>query len=297
MAGRGRPHDHTQAHAQHPRPATQAGTGVIVVDAPMVGIYVGDQSTSTPDYAALWRARQRSYGPVPLWRCYDSSIKTPTTARFTRIPGAVPVYSIKPPNDDHGGFAAGTYSTQYKAVVEALPSDALVTVWHEPEDDLTGPEFLALTERAITDLREVNPDVGYFYCAMAYQWETNSQGHTGSVAGWIEAAQMVDLVTVDVYASQSDFSPMEADVGFRTWMERIVVPSEVPWGVTERGISSHAGEAARTDMLIQDWQYAARHDAHLMMYYDADWTGGAWQLRTPMEVSAMRAIASQGAAR
>lgn len=266
--------------------------------APWVGAYVGDASQASPDYLVLWRAAQRAVGPLHVWRCFDSSIKSdPVTCRFHKVPNVVPFYSLKPPNGDHSGFAAGNYTAAYQAVINALPQGAFMTVWHEAEDDLTGAQYLAMTERAYSDAKTVRPDITYTYTSMAYQWETNSKGHTGTSDGWLEAAELVDMVTTDVYASAQDYKPMALDGGFARWMDDIVEPSGTPWGVSERGIHDLPSDTARADILAEDWLYACRNGAELFCYWNADWSGGNWLLDRPVEQALMRGIAAQGRAR
>ena len=266
--------------------------------APWVGAYVGDQANPSPDYNALWKARQREVGPLHIWRCFDSSIKTPATARYQRVPAPViPFYSLKPTNGDITGFAAGNYSAAYQTVVSGLPYGSYLAVWHEPEDDMTGTDFKLLTERAYADAKAVRPDITFSYIAMAYQWETNSKGHTGSNAGWLEAARLVDLVAVDVYAPAEDYKPMAQDLGFQSWMTQIVAASGTPWGVTERGIYDGQGDTSRADVLTEDWLYACHNGAEMFLYYDADWDGGTYLLDGPASLAAMRGIAAQGRCR
>ena len=262
------------------------------VPAPMVGAYVGAQ-TGDPDLAALWRAAQRAYGPLHVWRCFDGTIKPPEQARFTRVPGPIPFYSLKPPGGDHAGFAAGQYTQAYQAVISALPAEAVVTVWHEPENDMTGAEFAALTRRAYDDTKAVRADVTYAYAAMAYQWE-QVDGATADPSGWLEAARIVDMVTVDVYAPAWRLVPMGERDGFQRWWREIVEPAGRPWGVSERGISADQGEDVRINVLMADWEYACTHDAALFLYWDADWRGNSWKLTGAGEIAAMGRIAAQG---
>lgn len=261
--------------------------------APWVGAYVGDQSTSTPDYLALWKALQRTSGPHQVWRCFDSSVKSdPTACRFHRVPGVLPFYSLKPGST----FATGGQKTAYQAVVSALPPGAFLAVSHEPENDMPGSDFYTLTQRAYDDAKEVRPDVTFCYVAMAYQWGEPA-GYTGTVSGWQQAAAYVDMVTIDVYAPTGDFGPMRLDSGFVRWWDEILGPSGKPWGVSERGISGHAGEAARVDILMDDWLHACREGADVFLYWNANWTGGTWFLNGTAEQAALRGIAAQGRAR
>jgi hypothetical protein len=261
---------------------------------PWVGAYVGEQGKPNIDWQAAWDDADRAIGPLRYWRCFDNTIQPPREARFTAVTGARVFYSLKPPGGDVAGFAKGEYAAAYRRLVAALPADAKMTVWHEPENDLSGRRFAALTRRAYDDLKAVRPDVEYWTVAMAYQWETNSKGNVGSAAGWIDAARHVDAVGIDIYAPRWDFRPMRADRGFQRWLDAIAEASGKPWGVIERGISGHAGHAARTDILADDWSHLTGGGGSMFLYWQADWSGGDWKLEHREETALYRRIAAAG---
>jgi hypothetical protein len=49
---------------------------------------------------------------------------------------------------------------------------------------------------------------------MAYQWQTNSQGHVTTNEGWIDATKLADAVGVDVYATRGNFTTLVDDPSF-----------------------------------------------------------------------------------
>lgn len=274
-----------------------------VCSTPWVGAYVGKYGDSDPDFQALWDASYRDLGPLAYARCFDSAIPAPGGERWRRIVGPRHVYSLKPPAvggvRDWSGWVAGAYTEPYQAVCRALPPGTLLTVLHEPENDMGGDRYLEVTRRALDDLRAVRPDpadVTYLYVAMAYQWGVLS-GNTATVAPWLAAARLVDMVTVDVYAPAGDFGPMSGDAGFARWWVEVVERAGKPWGVTERGISDHAGESARMDVLAADWQHITRHGGRLLSYYNADWKSGAWQLKGAAEKALYGRLAASGRCR
>ena len=269
--------------------------------APWVGIYVGNQ-TGASDYQALYERAYLDLGHLSYVRCFDSTIKSdPATAAFTRFKGVKVHYSLKPINNDHAGFAAGNQSAAFKKVVSALPKGARLSVWHEPEDDMTGAQFLALTKRARDDLKAVRPDVELVYAAMAYQYETNSKGNLTNVAPWVEAAKLCDSVSIDVYAPFNDYVPMEQDGGFITWKTKLVIPSGKPWGVTERGIDDKSGEAARMKILAADIRYVLNSDCSYFYYWNADWASNGvtygYALKGPNEKALYKTLSAQGRCR
>lgn len=261
---------------------------------PWVGAYVGHQHATNVDFQALWDQADQLIGPLTYWRCFDNTIRPPQTAKFTKVKGPRVFYSLKAPRGDVDGFIRGDYTTDYQTLVAALPGEAKLTVWHEPENDTEGEVFAALTRRAYDDAKTVRPDIEYWYIAMAYQWQANSKGHTGTAAGWLEAAKYVDAVGIDVYAPRWDFAPLRGDRGYQRWRTEIGEASGKPWGVTERGISGHRGDAARADILADDWNHLTTEGATLLLYWQANWTSGNWQLSGPRETAQYRHIATAG---
>jgi hypothetical protein len=269
--------------------------------APWVGIYVGNQFGSS-DYPALFEQAYMELGHLSYVRCFDSTIKSdPATARFNNFKGVRVHYSLKPISGDHAGFAAGKQSADYRKVVSALPAGARLSVWHEPEDDMSGTDFLALTKRARDDLKAVRPDVEFVYTSMAYQWATNSKGNVGDAASWLEAAKLCDSVSTDVYAPSWDYNTIEQDSGFIAWQTRIAGPSGRPWGITERGIDDHLGEAARMKILSADIRYALNSDCSYFYYWNADWQSGdnsyGYALKGPNENALFKVLSAQGRCR
>ncbi|MCP3802215.1 hypothetical protein NLX83_23380 [Allokutzneria sp. A3M-2-11 16] len=255
-------------------------------------IWVG---ASTGSQAAGWSTAQNAIGDDKLSyrRSFDPTLRSPDKASW-RVAGSRHWYSAKPPENDIQGYIDGKYDGQLRALAKDLPPGTIFTVYHEPEDDMSGATFNLLMRKTIDVVKAANPGVLVWYSAMAYQWETNSKGNVGSPAGWIDAARAADGVSLDVYASPGD-GPLRIrdDKGFKRWWDLIKVPSGKPWGISERGIAAAHGEQRRIAVLKDDWAFVKERGAHHFLYWQNN-NDGKWMLTGSEEKAAFRAIAAQG---
>lgn len=284
--------------------------------APLVGAYVAAAPGSDGDFQTPWDELDLQVGPLRLARSFDTTIVEPAKAKHHTIKGVgvSHIYSLKPPTvpgpdgptHDLEGFINGRYTKAYQRLVEALPSGTRFTVWHEPENDMTGTRFAALTARAVGDLRVVVPDprrVSYGVVALAYQYQRNTKGHVLTAAGklkpgWLEAARLADWRALDVYAGgPNDFTTISADVGAQRWLDLLVTETGGPWGIAERGISNHAGEGARAKMLMADWRFVCSYGADFFMYWNAQLKTVPYPLVGHDELAVFGRIVAQGRAR
>jgi hypothetical protein len=273
---------------------TSAGATEAAASTPWVGAYTGCHNQCTTDPATLWNQKNRLIGDGKLSYSRDFNPTIPPVGKeaWRKVPSPYHFYSVKPPEDDINGFLAGRYDNALRAVIRALPAGTKVTMYHEPEDNMSGQTFAALLGHFRTVVKSVRPELSVWYVAMAYQWRTNSKGHvTTTNKGWIDAAKAADAVGIDVYASRSNFKTLADDTGFTRWWNEIKVPSgKADWGIIERGISNENGEAARAKMLDDDWSFAKARDVHIFLYWDQ----GGNELTGAKETATYRSIAAQG---
>lgn len=262
--------------------------------APWVGAYTGCGGQCTTDPGTLWNEKNRLIGGGRLSYSRDFNKTIPEAGKeaWRKVRSPYHFYSMKPPDEDINGFLAGRYDDALKAVIKALPARTQVTMYHEPEDNMSGPTFAALLRHFKTVVKSVRPEIPVWYVAMAYQWQTNSQGHVTTNEGWIDAAKLADAVGIDVYASRANFKTLAEDAGFTRWWNEIKVPSgKTDWGIIERGINGKNGEAARVKILNDDWAFAKAHGVRIFLYWDSSGD----ELTGPQETAAYRSIAAQGA--
>ncbi|WP_143262035.1 hypothetical protein, partial [Allokutzneria sp. NRRL B-24872] len=185
------------------RITTLLAVAAITVGAPLpvradVPIWVG---ASTGPEGKAWSVAQEEIGGGKLSyrRSFDQTLPEPSSANWHSA-ASLHWYSAKPIGKDVRGYVDGKYDGQLRALAGALPAGTIFTVYHEPEDNMSGATFAELMRKTVTVVKAANPGVQVWYSAMAYQWETNSKGNVGSPDGWIDAARAADGVALDIYA-------------------------------------------------------------------------------------------------
>ncbi len=130
--------------------------------------------------------------------------------------GNVSFLSVKPPNDDFAGVAAGRYDATIRSLAGSMPAGSYLTMYHEPEDNMTGTQFVAMFRRFYSVAKGANPALSIGYAAMAYQWRPGSPT-TANKDEWWPGADSTDWLAVDVYAAgwHGDF-----DLGVHPYFQR-----------------------------------------------------------------------------
>lgn len=261
--------------------------------------YVGCNASlnTSHDPQEQWTKAQQEIGGGKLTyrRSFDPTIPAPGGEAWREADAPAQFYSVKPPNGDVQGFIDGEYDSQLRAVARDLPNGTKFTMFHEPEDNMSGQTFYRLFQRLYDIVKDERPQyVQVWYVAMGYQWQTNSKGNVGTNDGWIDAARLADGVGLDVYAPDWDFVAIEDDGGYQRWKQLIADPSGKPWGITERGIDSHAGEAVRLNMLQQDWAFAKANESKFFLYWQSNNGDRDWRLTGTDEQAYYRTMAAEG---
>lgn len=262
--------------------------------APYVGAYAGNTGSSSPQ--TEWDKAQKDIGDGKLTyrRSFDNKIPDVGKEAWRKVNAPRQWYSVKPPKGDYRGFIDGKYDEKLRAVAKELPTGTTFTMFHEPEDNMSGKDFYAMFKRMYDIVKAERPTgVQVWYVAMAYQWETNSKGNTGSNDGWVDAARIADGVGLDIYASHSDFTKIQDDKGFLRWWEQIQQPSAKPWGIIERGIDDSKGEEARLDTLKADWAFVKSNGGYSFMYWQSN-IDANWTLTGEKEKEFYRSVAAEG---
>lgn len=155
--------------------------------------------------------------------------------------GAQVYVSFKPNAADVASGAWAPWLTKLGAWLSDHP-DVKVIVWHEPENDMSGPAFAAMFNRCRADIKAGWAGATVAYCAMAYQWRPVGKA-AAAPAGWQKV--VADEYLVDVYSGVSfaDTAILPDHPGFNGWFTAVVKPrldagEPVEWGVAERGFQS-----------------------------------------------------------
>lgn len=134
--------------------------------------------------------------------------------------GLVSFLSVKPPGGDHAGVAAGKYDAAIKSLAQSMPVGTYLTMNHEPENDMTGPEFVAMFQRFYSVAKSANPNISIGYIAMGYQWRPGSLS-TATPDDWWPGSHSTDWLGCDTYMSgwRGAALPLGEDPHFQRWYQ------------------------------------------------------------------------------
>lgn len=246
-----------------------APTAAATAGYPVVGAFAG----TTADQ---WDAANSAIGPLRIRRSFDQFFATPGNENWRVVANVSQFYSVRPPNNDIAGAANGLYDDGYYQVCHDLPSGSRFTSIHEPENEATASQMLAMYQHLVPLCHKAAADAGhsiyFWYVAMAFQWDGSHNVTDGTIPTWLKVASVVDRIGVDVYSAKwNGFHDLSSAPDFQRWFTKLAVPSGKPWGVVERGVSSEKGDQARADVLAADWRYLTgmtSNVAKTYMYWD-----------------------------
>lgn len=178
---------------------------------------------------------------IKVDRQFDSKIP----ASYARSAGAkdpangnVSFLSIKPPNNDIAGVAAGRYDAEIRTLAATIPAGSYFTMYHEPEDNMAGPKFVAMFRHFYQVAKSANSHIQIGYVAMAYQWRPSSSTTRQPEDWWVGAAY-TDYLAVDTYVSgwEGTAYTLDRDPMFQRWY-KWAKPKNKPIILAEYGIES-----------------------------------------------------------
>jgi hypothetical protein len=243
-------------------------------------------------------------GPLVFRRSFDTSLPSSfqnSAARDDAANGYRSFVSWKPPNGDYVGAAQGRYDAQVIAWAQSVPRTGVyATSFHEPENDMTGPQFVAMQRHLYTVVKAANPSILWGPVYMAYWWDDGTSHYIGDKDAWWPGNDYADFTAVDVYSN--DGRPLETHPEFRGWYDYMLGTGK-PMLISEYGqYVVKPGQVAdpqklidRADIIAQDAAWLAREGTISMwLYWDAMGEKGDWRLNDDVSQQAWRAVALSG---
>jgi hypothetical protein len=185
---------------------------------------------------------------------------------------------------------AGSCDAQIQAIAAAMPADSFLTYHHEPEDDMTGVEFVAAFTRVYQQGKAANPAVHIVPVHMAYQWRPGSAFVTNNGIGgdrelqdWVVPAGYADAYGIDLYwqASTRGSEPNDpvsvgSDPRMLRWYGTFGTLGR-PLTLTEWGIDDDMGvRASRGPAIRASRAWLTSHGFQVVCYWQHDnWYLGA----------------------
>lgn len=186
--------------------------------------------------------------------------------------------------------AAGTCDTEITNIASAMPANSFLTYNHEPENDMTGVQFVNAFKRVYSIAKAVNPSVNVVPIYMSYQWRPGSAKVTNNGTGgdyeiqdWIVPAAWVDAYGFDLYwqASTRGSEPDDpvsvgSDPRMIRWYNAVSTLGR-PLTLPEWGIDDDQGtRASRGPAIRASHTWLAARDFRVVSYWQLDnWYLGA----------------------
>jgi len=243
-------------------------------------------------------------GPLTIRRSFDTSLPRAFGASAAAVDhqaGLRSFVSWKPPRGDFRGAAEGRYDDRVRAWAESTPAGTFATSFHEPENDMTGPEFVALQRHLYEVVKQANPGIRWGPVYMAYWWDPAEPSHyIGDPAAWWPGRAYADFVGLDWYGP--DPEPMTTSGSFQNWFQAMR-PTGLPLFITEYGQYAVADgerrqpakERARAEAIRQDAAWIAAHPRiRMWMYWQAVGDQGDWRMHDEASQRAWREVAESG---
>ena len=210
--------------------------------------------------------------------------------------------SWKPPGGDFRGAAAGRYDQEIRAWARSVPGTGVyATAFHEPENDMTSSQFVALQRHLYTVVKQANPTIHWGPVYMAYWWDPGHDRHyVGDPRAWWPGDEYADFAGLDWYSP--DPTPMTQSPSFSNWYD-VMVAGGKPLLITEYGQYAvrpgarpdPALEARRADAIRVDARWILTHAAiRMWMYWQGVGAQGDWRMQDQASRAAWRAVAASG---
>ncbi|WP_433223116.1 hypothetical protein ACQP00_25275 [Dactylosporangium sp. CS-047395] len=146
-------------------------------------------------------------GPLAIRRVFTANGSPPNAdaVNCQLVQGGTLWYSFKT-SCTPAGVAAGLCDGEIATIAAAMPSGSYLTYFHEPEDDMTGVQFVAAFTRVYVLAKLTNPAVKVVPVYMSYQWRpgstkvtNNGTGGDREVQDWIVPSGYADAYGFDLY--------------------------------------------------------------------------------------------------
>jgi hypothetical protein len=271
-----------------------------------VGAHVDDDAGGHPGGELdSFRAADELFGPLTVRRTFDPVLPADfrrSAAAADPEAGLVSFVSWKPPDGDIAGAIRGDYDERVTAWARSAPSTGVwATAYHEPENDMTADQFVALHRRLHRVVKEANPGIRWGPVYMAHWWDPGATEHyVGDPASWWPGDDRADFSGVDWYGA--DPEPMTTNPEFLHWYEHmrstgkpLVVAEYGQYVVAPGSPSDPALERRRAEAIRADAAWLETHPEFRMWLYWHDLGhGGDWRLTDEASMRAWRDVAASG---
>lgn len=266
---------------------------------PIVGAYANQPQATEASFDQLrslvpgLRVR-RSFAPG-MPRSVDR-----TPAAQDASDGVTTFLSVKPNFRD-----PGRDDNKIASLARSLPTGSYLTAWHEPENNMTAAQYVAMFRNFYTVAKQANPSINVGNVYMTYQWGPGRV--VTNPDDWWVGSQYTDFLATDTYMhpyeadSSGDPRPLGEDPAHLRWHEWAASKAK-PLLVTELGVSQQFSDAQRARYLTDSWAWLKANHYRMLLFWNGSGTppnGESWDFADgaanwPKTLAAARAIAADG---
>ena len=263
-----------------------------------VGAHVGEPDNSQASFLSA----SSKFGPFRVRRSFNPNLPDNIRRSAAADDAAnhlITFLSVKPPTIS--GVAKGLYDSDITSLAKSFPTDhtTYLTMYHEPENDMTGPQFVSLFRHFYTKVKAANPHIKVGTVHMSYQWRPGSSTTADEDSWWVGSAY-TDFIGVDDYNEKTTSGRTTAatDPQFQRWFNWAKTKGK-PLAVVEFGrLESPSDANARANDLLATESWLRNNNFFMFLYWHSTGplAGGTvdWGLKSGPTATAMRAIASRG---
>ncbi len=210
--------------------------------------------------------------------------------------------SWKPPGGDYVGAAAGRYDAAVAAWARSVPRTGVyATTFHEPENDMSAAQFVAMHRRLYTVVKTANSTIQWGPVYMSYWWQPARLASIGGAEAWWVGSDRADFTAVDNYSTPNPVQ-LSNDPQFMTWYNAMLNKGK-PMLITEYGQYSirpgysvdPAMQAKRAQTIAADAAWIKSQGRITMwLYWNGTGAQGNWTLTDAASRQAWKDVAAAG---
>lgn len=243
-------------------------------------LFVGARrSMSGSATIGMWTTHSAIKGPWVVRRTFSQINEYPTTlagtgADETLAAGAIPWHSIKG-SANPANFANGSHDAWLTQLAAAFPTNfpCFLTIFHEPEADMTGSQFVGMYQHCYSVLKSANPNLQVGPIHGNYQWRPATTTTTVPDDWWV-GANHCDFLAIDTYwdGYRGQAQPVYNNTWFMRWHNWAATKGK-PLAITEIGFEYDAAAPnplQRGDALYDSAIWAEQNGYISFQYWDSD---------------------------
>jgi len=276
-----------------------------VVPAAGSGVWIGATCNTPSATIASFNACNSTIGRLKVRRSFNTTLPTSFAASSARDDaryGYKSFVSWKPPGGDVAGAAAGRYDAAVAAWARSVPRTGVyATSYHEPENDMSGAQFVAMHRHLYTVVKVANSTIQWGPVYMSYWWQPSRLASIGGAAAWWVGSDKADFTAIDNYSTPNPIQ-LNQDVQFMTWYNSMLGKGR-PMLITEYGQYSirpgygidPAMQAKRARTIAADAAWIrSQGRIKMWLYWNGTGAQGNWTLTDAASKQAWKNVAAAG---